>query len=140
MITSSPDKWLELLEGHSLKHVPSQDQTRHLNSEVARLLSRPAAPVVEIALVVILGALHVLHRLLIQPTKSWGRSRNENRTLRLFKNHFKSSVFFSTTNRHADISVDVSDRSLTELDLVLLDKLSGWESIFATPRQAQAKV
>ena len=89
MITSSPDKWLELLEEHSLRHVPSQDQTRHLNSEVARVLSRPAAPVVEIALVVILGALHVLHRLLIQPTKSWGRSRNENRTLRLVKNRSK---------------------------------------------------
>ena len=139
MITSSPDKWLELLEEQSLRHVPSQDQTRHLNSEVARLLSRPAAPVVEIALVVILGALHVLHRLLIQPTKSWGRCRNENRTLRLFKNRFKSSVI-AQTDRHADISVDVSNRSLTELDLVLLDKLSAWESIFGTPRQAQAKV
>ena len=139
MITSSPDKWLELLEEQSLRHVPSQDQTRHLNSEVARVLSRPAAPVVEIALVVILGALHVLHRLLIQPTKSWGCSRNENRTLRLFKNQSKSSVS-AQTDRHADISVDVSNCSLTELDLVLLDKLSAWESIFATPRQAQAKV
>ena len=124
----------------SLRHVPSQDhQTRHLNSEVARVLSRPAAPVVEIALVVILGALHVLHRLLIQPTKSWGRSWNENWTLRLFKNQFKSSVF-AQTDRHADISVDVSDRSLTELDLVLLDKLSAWEIIFAAPREAQARV
>ena len=140
MITSSPDKWLKLLEEHSLRHVPSQDLTRHLNSEVARLLSRPAAPVVEIALIVILGALHVLHRLLIQPTKSWGRGRNENRTLWLFKDHFKSLVSFFTTDRHADISVDVSDSSLTELDLILLDKLSAWESIFATPRQAQAKV